>query len=110
VPAIEARGARARPLSLRLATGSVALSPADVNLLLAGIDALIDGPHASHLAELERLQTELLTSSGSLLGPQLRIGDDEGRLLRNVLVDLTGYQRVDLTAGLSELRQLLVPV
>ena len=108
--AIGVRGARARPLSLRLSVGSVALSAADVNLLLAGIDGLVDGPHASHLAELETLRAELLSSSGTLLGPQLRIGDDEARLLRNVLSDLTGYQRVDLTAGLSELHQLLVPV
>lgn len=110
MPAIEVRGARTRPLSLRLTSGSVALGAADVNLLLAGIDGLIDGPHASHVVELETLRQELLTSSGSLLGPPLRIGDDEARLLRNVFVDLTGYQRVELTPGLSELRQLLVPV
>jgi hypothetical protein len=110
VGATEVRGARARPLSLRLTAGSVALSAPDVNLLLAGIDALIDGPHASHLGELATLRDELLTSSGSLFSPPLRIGDGEERLLRNVLLDLTGYQRVDLTAGLSELHQLLIPV
>lgn len=101
---------RERPLSLRLAEGSVALSAGDVNLVLQGIDALVDGPHASHLGELGKLRDELATASSSLFAPPLRIGADEARLLRNVLLDLTGYQRVELTSGLRELQQLLIPV
>jgi hypothetical protein len=103
-------GRRERPLSMRVPGGQVALGSDDVNLLLAGIDALVDGPHASHLGELEMLRRELLTAPTSLLSPPLQIGDDEARVLRNVLVDLTGYQRVELTAGLDELQQLLIPV
>jgi hypothetical protein len=101
---------REHPLSLRLADGSVALSADDVNLVLQGIDALVDGPHASHLGELGRLREELVTASSSLLAPPLRIDADEARLLRNVLLDLTGYQRVELTSGLRELQQLLIPL
>jgi hypothetical protein len=103
-------GRREGPLWLRPPGGAVVLSADDVNLLLAGIDALIDGPHASHLGELGRLRRELLTASTSFLSPPLQLGDAEARLLRNVLIDLTGYQRVELTAGLDELRQLLTPV
>jgi hypothetical protein len=110
MPGSVARVHRERPLSLRLATGSIALSAGDVNLVLQGIDALVDGPHPSHLGELATLREELLSASPSLLGPPLRIGTDEARLLRNVLLDLTGYQRVELTSGLRELQQLLIPV
>ena len=101
---------RERPLSLRLAAGSIALSAGDVNLVLRGIDALVDGPHPSRLGELGTLREELVTASSSLFAPPLRIGVDEARLLRNVLLDLTGYQRVELTSGLRELQQLLLPV
>jgi hypothetical protein len=101
---------RERPLSLRLAAGSIALSAGDVNLVLQGIDALVEGPHASHLGELVTLRDELVTASASLFAPPLRIDADEARLLRNVLLDLTGYQRVELTSGLRELQQLLIPV
>lgn len=101
---------RERPLSLRLDGGSIALSAGDVNLVLQGIDALVDGPHASHLGELGTLREELVNASSSLLAPPLRIAADEARLLRNVLLDLTGYQRVELTSGLRELQQLLIPV
>jgi hypothetical protein len=101
---------REHPLSLRLAAGSIALSAGDVNLVLQGIDALVDGPHASHLGELSTLRQELVTASSSLFAPPLRIEADEARLLRNVLLDLTGYQRVELTSGLRELQQLLIPV
>lgn len=101
---------RERPLSLRLAAGSIALSADDVNLVLQGIDALVDGPHASHLGELRALRDELVTASSSLFAPPLRIEADDERLLRNVLLDLTGYQRVELTLGLLELQQILIPV
>lgn len=101
---------RERPLSLRLAAGSIALSAGDVNLVLQGIDALVDGPHPSRLGELRTLRDELATGSSWLFAPPLRIGPDEARLLRNVLLDLTGYQRVELTPGLRELQQLLLPV
>ena len=86
------------------------MSADDVNLLLAGIDALVDGPHASHLGELETLRRALLAASTSLLSPPLRLEDDGARLLRNLLIDLTGYQRVELTVGLDQLQQLLRPV
>ena len=78
--------------------------------MLLGIDALVDGPHASHLGELGTLRDELVAASSSLFAPPLRIEGDEARLLRNVLLDLTGYQRVELTPGLRELQQLLLPV
>src|SRR5204862_132395 len=73
---------RERPLSLRLAAGSVALSAGDVNLVLQGIDALVDGPHASHLGELGTLRDELVAASSSLFAPPLRIEGDEARHAR----------------------------
>ena len=110
MPGLASVGRREQPLALRVPQGAVVLSADDVNLLLAGIEALVDGPHASRLGELEMLRRELLAASTSVLSPPLEMDDNEARLLRNVLIDLSGYQRVELTASLDQLRQLLTPV
>jgi hypothetical protein len=49
----------------------------------------------------------LVSSSTSLAGPPLKLERRIARLLRDVIADMRGYQRMDLTAGLIELRRML---
>lgn len=115
-------GRRERPLLLRRGTLELVLPAADTNLLLDAIDRLVEGMHKArwngnlpgiaealnaHVERLHDLRDVLLTSSSSLTDPPLKLDRRLARLLRDVLADMRGYQRTDLTAGLLELRRIV---
>jgi hypothetical protein len=122
IDAARATGRRERPLLMRRGTFELVLPAEDANMLLDGIDRLIDGMQKSrwdedqpgvvaalnaHLDRLHGLQEVLLSSSSSLVGPPLKLERRIARLLRDVIADMRGYQRIDLTTGLVELRRML---
>ena len=112
-----------RPLALQVADGELMLVASDVNVLLDAIERLAEGMRESFLhhhhqpgvlealqtrsAELESLLYALATPARSLADPPLEITSVRARLLREVLADITGYQRGELTPGLRELRRVL---
>jgi hypothetical protein len=115
-------GRRERPLLLRRGTLELVLPADDTNLLLDAVDRLVDGMQKSrwdedlpgiavalnaHVDRLHDLQDVLLGSSSSLTDPPLKLDRRLSRLLRDVLADMRGYQRTDLTAGLLELRRMV---
>jgi hypothetical protein len=117
-----ASGRRERPLLLRRGTFELVLPADDANMLLDAIDRLIEGMQKSrwdedlpgvvealnaHVERLHDLQEVLISSSSSLAGPPLKLERRIARLLRDVIADMRGYQRIDLTEGLIELRRML---
>lgn len=113
---------RSRPLALQIGSNEVLLLAGDVNALVTGTTALIDGMERSHrdsdqpgiadtlqthLAELEALRGILATAAGSLADPPLELTQQQANNLRQVLADLAGYQRGNLTQALRELRHAL---
>ena len=111
-----------RPLALQVADGELMLVASDVNVLLDAIERLAEGMRESFLqhhqpgvaealetrsAELASLQEALATPARSLADPPLEITRVRARLLREVLADITGYQRGELTPGLRDLRRVL---
>jgi len=114
--------AETRPLALQVGDGELLLVASDVNVLLDAIERLAEGMRESFLhhqqpgvlealltrsAELESLQDALATPARSLADPPLEITRVRARLLREVLADITGYQRGELTPGLRDLRRVL---
>ena len=114
--------AETRPLALQVGDGELILVASDVNVLLDAIERLAEGMRESCLyhqqpgvlealltrsAELESLQDALATPARSLADPPLEITRVRARLLREVLADITGYQRGELTPGLRDLRRVL---
>ena len=114
--------AETRPLALQVGDGELLLVASDVNVLLDAIERLAEGMRESCLyhqqpgvlealltrsAELESLQDALATPARSLADPPLEITRVRARLLREVLADITGYQRGELTPGLRDLRRVL---
>lgn len=104
------------------------MTAADVNLLIEGAIELARGArnaHAqrsiaddhlkehlgelveAHLSELIALAEELAAASPLPLDPPLHLTRAKAQLLRQVISDLGGYQRRDLTPGLRMLRQIL---
>jgi len=96
----------------------VVLLPDDVNTLIDGIDRLVDAvsagidrshrPHQPHvsrhmLERVEMLRGVLGASTSKLTDPAVEIPREDARLLRQVMADISGYQRNDLTRGLIEL-------
>jgi len=117
------REARTRPLALLIGDEEVILLGDDVNALVESIDKLIAATYdalrrsgadesrieVSHSAikDYEEL-AEVLSTSGSRLGdPPVVIDRERSRLLRQVVADLDGYQRRELTPGLLDLRKRL---
>jgi hypothetical protein len=111
-----------RPLALLVGDGEFLLVASDVNVLLDAIERLAEGMREAFLhhqqpgvldalktrsAELESLQVALATPARSLADPPLEITRMHARLLREVLADITGYQRGELTPGLRDLRRVL---
>ena len=122
IDAARASGRRERPLLLRRGTLELVLPAEDANLLLEAIARLVDGMQKSrwdedlpgviealnaHVQRLHDLRDVLVGSSSSLAGPPLKLERRIARLLRDVIADMRGYQRVDLTPGLIELRRML---
>jgi hypothetical protein len=122
IDAARASGRRERPLLMRRGTLELVLPAEDANLLLDAIDRLVEGMQKSrwdenlpgvlealnaHVGRLHELQAVLVGSSSSLAGPPLKLERRIARLLRDVIADMRGYQRIDLTAGLIELRRML---
>ena len=104
------------------------LGASDVNLLIEGARELARGARNahdrrlieddrlrehlgdlldSHLSELSALAEELATASPTSQDPPLDLSRAKGRLLRQVISDLSGYQRKDLTPSLRQLRKVL---
>jgi hypothetical protein len=119
---MESGSRRTKPLPVRIGSVNLILVAADVNLLIEAAERLAQGMqqtheregHAGtaeslrlHLAELESLQEALASACGSLADPPLEISRERARLLRQVMADVTGYQRGELTVPLRELRQIL---
>jgi hypothetical protein len=117
-----ASGRRERPLLLRRGTFELVLPADDANLLLDAVDRLVDGMQKAswdedlpgiaealnaHVERLHELQQVLLSCSSSLTDPPLKLDRRLARLLRDVLADMRGYQRTDLTADLLELRRIV---
>jgi hypothetical protein len=112
-----------RPLALDVGDEEVILVASDVDALLDAITRIAEGMRESFLqhrhqagvlevlraraAELEALWDALAAPTRSLVDPPLEVTRDRARLLREVLADITGYQRGELTPGLRELRRLL---
>lgn len=61
----------------------------------------------AHIGRLYELADLLVRASSSLVEPPLKIDRRVGRLLRDVLADMRGYQRLDLTTPLQDLRRML---
>ncbi len=122
IDAARASGRRERPLLMRRGTFELVLPADDTNLLLDAIDRLVEGMQKSrwdedvpgvlealnaHVARLHDLRAVLVSSSSSLAAPPLKLERRIARLLRDVIADMRGYQRIELTAGLIELRRML---
>ena len=117
------REPRTRPLALRIAGEELILLGDDVNALVDSIDKLIaatydalrrSGANDSRvevsqqaIAEYEELAVALSTSGARLGDPPVEIDRERTRLLRQVVADLDGYQRRELTPGLLDLRKRL---
>jgi hypothetical protein len=113
---------RTRPLSLRVGGRDVFLPAADANELVAAIGESIASTRAglerlpdthdpkvslSVIADLEQLRDAVATSAVGFADPPLEVRREDVYLLRQVLADISGYQRRDLTPGLRELRDAL---
>ena len=117
------REPRTRPLALLIGDEELILLGDDVNALVESIDKLIAATYealrrsaadASRIEASERAikdydeLAEVLSTSGSRLGdPPVEIDRERARLLRQVVADLDGYQRRELTPGLLDLRKRL---
>jgi hypothetical protein len=117
------REPRTRPLALLIGDEELILLGDDVNALVESIDKLIaatyealrrSGADASRIEASEHAikdydeLAEVLSNSGSRLGdPPVEIDRERARLLRQVVADLDGYQRRELTPGLLDLRKRL---
>jgi hypothetical protein len=117
------REPRTRPLALLIAGDELILLGDDVNALVESIDKLIaatyealrrSGANDSRIevsqhaiAEYEELAVVLSTSGARLGDPPVEIDRERARLLRQVVADLDGYQRRELTPGLLDLRKRL---
>jgi hypothetical protein len=119
---MESGARRTKPLSVRIGSINLILVAADVNLLIEAAGRLAEGMRQTHeregpattaeslrlhLAELESLREVLANAAGSPADPPLAITRERARLLRQVMADVTGYQRGELTVSLRELRQIL---
>jgi hypothetical protein len=117
-PSSSASARRRQSLALRAGEREVVLLPDDVNTLIDGIDRLVDAvnaridrshrPHEPHvsrdvLERVEALRGVLGASTSKLTDPAVEITREDARLLRQVMADISGYQRSDLTRGLIDL-------
>jgi hypothetical protein len=114
------RSPRTRPLPLRVGDGEVILLADDVNQLVESADKLVAATYeslkrsgAEHdvsqkaIDELESI-SEVLTTEGLRFGdPPVEVDRDRARVLRQLLADIDGYQRRELTPGLLDLRRQL---
>jgi hypothetical protein len=117
------REPRMRPLALLIGDEELILLGDDVNALVDSIDKLIaatydalrrTGANDSRIEVSQQAITDyeelavVLSTSGSRLGdPPVEIDRERARLLRQVVADLDGYQRRELTPGLLDLRKRL---
>ncbi len=119
----EPREARTRPLAVAIGGEELILLGDEVNALVESIDKLVSATYNAlrrsgandsraeisqqAIAEYEEL-AEMLSTSGTRLGdPPVEIDRERIRLLRQVVADLDGYQRRELTPGLVDLRKRL---
>jgi hypothetical protein len=120
----EPREARTRPLAVAIGGEELILLGDEVNALLESIDKLVSATYEAlrrsgandnrieisrrAIADYEEL-AEVLATSGTRFGdPPVEIDRERARLLRQVVADLDGYQRRELSAGLLDLRKRLV--
>jgi hypothetical protein len=106
-PSSSASARRRQSLALRAGEREVVLLPDDVNTLIDGIDRS-HRPHEPHvsrdvLERVEALRGVLGASTSKLTDPAVEITREDARLLRQVMADISGYQRSDLTRGLIDL-------
>jgi hypothetical protein len=112
-------GRRTTALVVAAGDHEVVLLPDDVNTLMAAMDRLVDGVTATierthqrpaeaevtrkALENVGSLRDVLGSSTSRLTEPPVEITRETARLLRQVMADLSGYQRHDLTRGLRDL-------
>jgi hypothetical protein len=115
-------GRRSGPLSVRVGEADVMLTSLDATALIEGIEAWrrslakrleeSDKPETHEAAtrrigRLEQLEGLLVSAPSGLSDPPLELDDDQAKLVREALGELTGYQRSELSVGLRELRLTL---
>lgn len=113
---------RRGPLVVRVGDDELILLADDVNAIVAGAGNLADATresskragsvHAREVAEqviegLEELKVLLASSGTRLNDPPVDLDRDRARLMRQVLVDIEGYQRRELSPALRDLRHLV---
>lgn len=117
------REPRTRPLPLLIGGDELILLGDDVNSLIESIDKLIAATYDAlrragandsrieisqqAITEYEELAVVLSTAEARLGDPPVEIDAERARLLRQVVADLDGYQRRELTPGLLDLRKRL---
>jgi hypothetical protein len=107
-------------LPLRVGDGEVILLADDVNQLVESADKLVaatyeslkraGGEHEVSQKAIDELESisEVLTTEGLGFGdPPVDVDRDRARILRQLLADIDGYQRRELTPGLLDLRRQL---
>ena len=110
------------PLVVRVGDAELILLADDVAAIVVGADKLAAATressqraassHAREVAEqvIDALAalTALLESSGTrLTDPPVELDRDRARLMRQILADIEGYQRRELSPVLRDLRQLV---
>jgi hypothetical protein len=125
---MQSRLHRTEPLVIRRGIRETTLAASEVNLLIEGAQELARGARNAHdqrqveddhlrehldellhghVSELTALAEELASASPSPQDPPMDVTRAQGRLIRQVMSDLSGYQRRDLTTALRQLRQIL---
>jgi hypothetical protein len=110
------------PLTLRLDDGEVTLTGSDANALIDAIEAwrqslkqrLAEHEHdrperlevtARSIDTLARLEDLLATTPSRLSDPPLELDQEQANHVLQTLNELSGYQRGELSPGLTELRR-----
>jgi hypothetical protein len=113
---------RSGPLTLRLEDGELTLTGSDTNALIDAMEAwrqsltqrLAEHEHdrperlevtARSIDTLSKLEDLLATAPSRLSDPPLELDQDQVSHVLQTLNELSGYQRGELSSGLTELRR-----
>jgi hypothetical protein len=113
---------RSGPLTLRIGGGEITLTGSDANALIDAMEAwrqslkqrLAEHEHdrperlevtARSIDTLARLEDLVATAPSRLSDPPLELDQDQSNHVLQTLNELSGYQRGELSPGLTELRR-----